>query len=136
MRREKPWPAAGLCVAALLILAGCTLPSNSALTNFERDYPQTHPDSVRITTERLLKPPFLEIGYVYVQEETLERAQESARRRAAEMGGQLVVNARAGITITQVGALLFFPIYDRSYFVRGIVVREKPIEHLQGAYEN
>jgi hypothetical protein len=117
-----------LLIAVVLTSGGCSLPSNSVLTNFEKDYPRTDPDSVRITTHRLLKPPYLEVGYVYAQEETLERAQDAARRRAAEMGGRLIVDARAGITITQIGSILFFPIYDRSYFVRGIVVRQKPMD--------
>lgn len=118
----------GLLITVVLTSGGCTIPSNSVLTNFAKDYPKTDPDSVRITTHRLLKPPYLEVGYVYAQEETLERAKDSARRRAAEMGGRLIVDARAGITITQIGSILFFPVYDRSYFVRGIVVRQKPMD--------
>ncbi len=118
----------GLLLAVVLASGGCALPSNSVLTNFERDYPKTDADSVRITTHRLLKPPYLEVGYVYAQEGTLERAQDTARRRAAEMGGNLIVDARGGIMITQIGSILFFPVFERSYFVRGIIVRLKPVD--------
>ncbi|HSQ76925.1 MAG TPA: hypothetical protein VLT13_15295 [Bacteroidota bacterium] len=123
--RTSMLPALALLFMAMC--AGCVNPSGSTYTNFEKEYPPTVPDSVEITTEQLLRPPYLEIGYLYVQESSLDRAQEAARARAAQMGGHKIVDARAGITVTQIGSIIVVPVFDRSFFVRGTVVRHKPI---------
>jgi hypothetical protein len=117
--------ATALAFLAAPTWIGCANPSNLIYTNFEKPYPGTEPDSVEITTLRLLKPPYLEIGHIYVEEESLEHAVQIAKRRAADMGGHLIVDARAGIDVTQIGTILVIPVFDRSYFVKGIVVRRR-----------
>ena len=114
--------AAVIAAIAIATVTGCSPPTNVSATNFEKSYPRTVPDLVVITTERLLKPPYLEVGYLYVEEPTLEHARKIAQLRASEMGGHLIVDARAGINITQVGSFIV-PLYDRSFFIKGIVVR-------------
>lgn len=111
-----------IAIAVVAAATGCAPPTNVSATNFEKTYPKTVPDSVVITTERLLRSPYLEVGFLYVEEPTLEHARKIARLRAAEMGGHCIVDARAGINITQVGSFIV-PLYDRSYFIKGIVVR-------------
>jgi hypothetical protein len=102
---------------------GCTVPRNLTLTNFRKEYPGTKADSIEITTRALLKPPSLEVGYMYVEENSLEKATMTARRQAAEAGGTMIVDARVGVRIRNVGYFLFFPLFDRMYFVKGVVVR-------------
>jgi len=115
-------------LTGVLIAAGCANPSVLVLTNFNKEYGAVHPDSVRITTELPTTPPYLEIGYIYMQDVTLEEVMRLSRKRAAEAGGQAIMNARVGINVTQVGNILTFPIYDHSFFVRGIVVRRKVLQ--------
>ena len=56
------------------------------LTNFRRSYAPVEPDSVEITTRLLLKPPYLEVGHIYVEDNTMEKATLTAKQRAAEVG--------------------------------------------------
>ena len=114
-----------LLAAAGLVLAGCYNPINIVLTNFKNPTGAADPDSVRVTTERLSTPPYLELGYVYAQAASLDEAVRQAKVRSAKVGGTTIMNARAGINITRSGAVIVFPIFDRSFFLRGIVVKEK-----------
>lgn len=115
-------------LAGLLFGAGCANPSVLVLTNFEKEYHAVDPDSVRITTESPTTPPYLEIGYIYMQDNALDDVMRISRKRAAEAGGEAIMNARVGINVTQVGNILTFPVYDHSFFVRGIVVRRKGVQ--------
>ena len=120
-----PGRARLLIVMAASALMGCANPSTLVLTNFGKSFHAVEPDSVRITTEMFPTPPYMEIGYIYQEEEKLEDAVRLSRKRAGEVGGEAIMNARVGVSVTQVGNILTFPIYDRSYFVRGIVVKRK-----------
>lgn len=104
---------------------GCTNPSVLVLTNFAKSYGSVEPDSVKITTELPQTPPYLEIGYIYMQDDKLTDVISLSRKRAAEVGGEAIMNARVGVNVSQVGTILTFPIFDRSFFVRGIVVKRK-----------
>jgi len=95
------------------------------LTNFRRSYGRVEPDSVEITTRLLLKPPYLEVGHIYVEDNTMEKASSTARQRAAEVGGTMIVDARAGVVIRNVGTFIAIPLFDKRYFVKGIVVRRR-----------
>ena len=114
--------------AGVLLAAGCANPSVLVLTNFGKEYGPVNPDSVRITTELPTTPPYLEIGYIYMQDAGLDEVMRLSRKRAAEAGGEAIMNVRVGVNVTQVGNILTFPIYDHSYFVRGIVVRRKVLQ--------
>ena len=115
-----------LCLSCFLGLlsSGCTVPRNMTLTNFRRSYAPVEPDSVEITT-LLLKPPYLEVGHIYVEDNTMEKATLTAKQRAAEVGGTMIVDARAGLMIRNVGTLLVIPLFDKMYFVKGVVVRRR-----------
>jgi hypothetical protein len=112
-----------LLVSILWTTSGCTRPSLVVLTNYEKTYPKTLPDSIRITTQEKISTPYTEVGYLYVQAATLEDAVLESRKRAAQSGGDMIIGSRAGIQVTQVGSLLFFPMHDTSFFLRGMVIR-------------
>jgi len=112
-------------LAAALIAAGCANPSVVVLTSDETYYPAEKPDSVRITTEILPSPPYKEIGYLFIQESELGNVVRLSRKRAGEVGGEAIMNARVGVNVKQVGSFLSFPVFDKAYFVRGVVVRRK-----------
>lgn len=111
-------------VAALSVLS-CANESVVVLTNGGTSFPAVKPDSVRITTELLPPDAYLEIGYLFMQESQLENVVRLSRKRAGEVGGEAIMNARVGVTVKQMGSFLSFPIYDQAYFVRGVVVRRK-----------
>ena len=67
--------------------------------------------------------PYAEVGYVYVQAPSLEAAIQESRERAAQSGGHMIIDIRAGIKVNQVGSLLFIPMYDIAFFLRGMVIR-------------
>jgi hypothetical protein len=120
-----PCKARLLIVMAASVLMSCANPSTLVLTNFGKPFHAVDPDSVRITTEVFSTPPYMEIGYLYLEEAKLEDVVRLSRKRAGEVGGEAIMNARVGVSVTQVGNILTFPIYDRSYFVRGIIVKRK-----------
>ena len=95
------------------------------MTGDETPYPAVKPDSVRITTEILPSPPYKEIGYLFIQESELGNVVRLSRKRAGEVGGEAIMNARVGVNVKQVGSFLSFPVFDKAYFVRGVVVRRK-----------
>jgi len=111
-------------LAALLALQ-CANPSVVVLTNNGITYPTVEPDSVRITTELISGPGYAEIGYLFIQDNDLERVVRLSRKRAGAVGGQAIMNARIGVNIKQVGSFLAIPIFDQSYFVKGVVVRRR-----------
>ena len=115
-------------LATCVLAAGCSNPSNLVLTNFKTEKAELDPDSVQVTTERLPSPPFLELGYIYAQAGSLEAAVRDARIRSARIGGTVIMNARVGLNITQVGAIVVFPVYDRSFSIRGIVAKERKLQ--------
>ncbi|MDH3252280.1 MAG: hypothetical protein OEM41_05765 [Ignavibacteria bacterium] len=112
-----------LLICTLLTASGCTRPSLVALTNYQRTYPKTEADSVRITTEQKISTPYTEVGYVYVQAPTLEDAVKESRKKAAQSGGHMIIDTRAGVRVTQVGSFLFIPMYDTAFYLRGMVIR-------------
>jgi hypothetical protein len=114
-----------LPIATALITLQCVNPSVVVLTNNGVTLPSVVSDSVRITTEFMPDRGYMEIGYLFIQEAELEKVVHLARKRAGEAGGDAIMNARVGVNIKQVGSFLSFPIYDKAYFVRGIVVRRK-----------
>jgi hypothetical protein len=95
------------------------------LTNHGTYYPAVKPDSVRITTEFPANSNYTEIGYLFIQDTQLESVVRLSRKRAGEVGGEAIMNARVGVNVKQVGSFLTLPIYDKSYFVRGVVIRRK-----------
>lgn len=103
--------------------SGCTRPSLITLTNYQKTYPKTLADSIRITTLQTISTPYIEVGYLYVQAQSLEDALQESRKKAAESGGHMIIDSRAGIRVTQVGSLLFIPMYDTAFFLRGMVIR-------------
>lgn len=103
--------------------SGCVRPSLLVLTNYEREYPKTTPESIGITTVQNLSKPITEIGYMYVRASSLTEALKEAREKAAQSGGEMIIDMRAEVQITQVGAILFLPVYDTSYSIEGIVIR-------------
>jgi hypothetical protein len=125
-RRRSRFPSgllSILLVATIWATSGCTRPSLIVLTNYERTYPKTLADSIRITTQEKISTPYTEVGYLYVQAHTLDNAIEESRKKAAQSGGNMILGTRAGIQVTQVGSLLFFPMYDTAFFLRGMVIR-------------
>jgi hypothetical protein len=110
-------------VTILWMMPGCTRPSMVVLTNYQKDYPKTLPDSVRITTQEAISTPYTEVGYLYVQAATLEDAVGESKKRAAQSGGDMIIGSRAGVRVTQVGSFLFLPMHDTSFFLRGMVIR-------------
>ncbi len=106
-------------------MLSCANESVVVLTNDGKYYPAVRPDSVRITTEMPSDHTYVEIGYLFMQESQLENVINLSRKRAAEVGGEAIMNARIGVNVKQMGSFLTFPIYDRAYFVRGVVVRRK-----------
>ncbi len=107
----------------IAICGGCARPSLVVLTNYEREYPKTSPEDIILTTERSVSRPITEIGYVYVKSNSLDQALKEAREKTAESGGDMIIDMRAEVEVTQVGSLLFVPLYDTSYSIRGMVVR-------------
>ncbi len=116
-----------LLATAALIAFGCANESVVVLTNNGTYFPAVKPDSVHITTEFLPSESYVEVGYLYMQESGLENVVRLSRKRAGEVGGEAIMNARVGVKVKQSGSFLSFPIYDRAYFVRGIVVRRKAL---------
>lgn len=114
-----------LPIAAALITLSCANESIVVLTNNGKYYPAVKSDSVRITTELLSDSSYAEIGYLFMQGSPLENVITLSRKRAGEVGGQAIMNARVGVNVKQMGSFLSFPIYDQAYFVRGVVVRRK-----------
>lgn len=114
-----------LPVAAALLMLSCANESVVVLTNKGTHYPAVKPDSVRITTEFLPSESYIEIAYLYMQESELEKVVSLSRKRAAEVGGEAIMNARVGVRVKQSGSFFSFPIYDRAYFVRGVIVKRK-----------
>ncbi len=110
-------------VALLWMTSGCTRPSLVVLTNYGKTYPKTLPDSIRITTQEKISRPYTEVGYLYVQAATLEDAVGESKKMAAQSGGDMIIDSRAGVRVTQVGSFLFLPMHDTSFFLRGMVIR-------------
>jgi hypothetical protein len=104
-------------------IIGCVRPSLVVLTNYEKNYPKTSPAEIVLTTESTVSKPITEVGYVYARASSLEQALKEAREKAADSGGDMIIDVRAEAQVTQVGSLIFIPLYDTSYSIKGMVVR-------------
>jgi hypothetical protein len=116
-----------VCAIVFILVAvfvtGCVRPVIMAPTNEERVYTATDPKNVSISTMRLRDKPSTELGYVFAQGQSIEEAEKLAREEAAKMGGTMIVGARENAQVILSGFILFFPIYETYYFVRGTVVK-------------
>lgn len=113
-----------LSVAVLSLLAvGCVRPVIIAPTNEERSFEPTNPSDIKVSTNETLEKKSIEVGYVFAQEKSLKNATKLAREEAAKMGGNAIIGARASTQVILSGFVLFIPIYETVYHLRGTVVK-------------
>ena len=109
--------------ATSIFFYACIRPVIMVPTNEGTGYPATDPEKISISTMTVTDRPFKEVGYVFAQGKSIKEASKLAKEEAAKMGGTAIVDGRVHTQVLLTGFILFFPIYESFYYVRGTVAR-------------
>ena len=105
----------------MLMMSSCTVMMQT-LTNEEKSYAKTAPDKIVITTEDRLPQNFTEVGVITTTQSSIEKAKQTIRKQAAEVGGDAIIDFKVTV-VRQFIMIVVIPIPVDNYICRGRIVR-------------
>jgi methionine-rich copper-binding protein CopC len=105
----------------MLMMSSCTVMMQT-LTNEEKSYAKTAPDKIVITTEDQLPQNFAEVGVITTTQSSIEKAKQTIRKQAAEVGGDAIIDFKVTV-VRQFIMIVIIPIPVDNYICRGRIVR-------------
>lgn len=108
-------------ILIMLMMSSCTVMMQT-LTNEEKSYAKTAPDKIVITTEDQLPQNFTEVGVITTTQSSIEKAKQTIRKQAAEVGGDAIIDFKVTV-VRQFIMIVIIPIPVDNYICRGRIVR-------------